>query len=192
MPIDGRWLENDAPQPFDRDADRLVRIAKEVHRRPNEQLCRPHVARLAEQDGAWLDVDRHEGLHADPATLVVRVESALFFANGDHVRDRIEALRTPATRIVVLDAETSPFVDITAAEMLAQLAVTLRRDGIELRIARDIGQFRDVMRSAVPEAFHHEVFRTIDEALTGPAMPPDAPDPLDLKDPKDPKGQEPG
>jgi len=136
------------------------------------RVSRPHVARLAKQDGAWLDVDRHEGLRADPATLVVRVESALFFANGDHVRDRIEALRTPATRIVVLDAETSPFIDITAAEMLAQLAVTLRRDGIELRIARDIGQFRDVMRSAVPEAFHHEVFRTIDEALTSPAVPP--------------------
>ena len=51
---------------------------------------------------------------------------------------------------------------------LAQLAATLRRDGIELRIARDIGQFRDVIRSAVPEAFHHEVFRTIDEALNAP------------------------
>jgi len=136
------------------------------------RVSRPHVARLAKQDGAWLDVDRHDGLRADPGTLVVRVESALFFANGDHVRDRIEALRTPATRMVVLDAETSPFIDITAAEMLAQLAVTLRRDGVELRIARDIGQFRDVMRSAVPEAFHHEVFRTIDQAMTGPPMPP--------------------
>jgi len=72
----------------------------------------------------------------------------------------------------VLDAETSPFIDISAAEMLAQLAETLRRDGIELRIARDIGQFRDVMRSAVPEAFHHEVFRTIDEALDAPPEPP--------------------
>ena len=145
------------------------------------RLSRPHVARLAKQDGAWLDVNRHKGLHADPATLLVRVESALFFANGDHVRDRIESLRTPTTRIVVLDAETSPFIDITAAEMLAQLAVTLRRDGIELRIARDIGQFRDVMRSAVPEAFHHEVFRTIDEALTSPPErpPPDSSNPKD-------------
>jgi MFS superfamily sulfate permease-like transporter len=69
---------------------------------------------------------------------------------------------------VVLDAETSPFIDISAAEMLAQLAAALRRDGIELRIARDIGQFRDVMRSAVPEAFRHEVFHTIDEALEAP------------------------
>ena len=98
----------------------------------------------------------------------VALESGLFFANSDHVRERIEAMRTPQTRIVVLDVETSPFIDISAAEMLAQLASSLARDGIELRIARDIGQFRDVMRSAVPEAFHHDVFRTIDEALNAP------------------------
>src|ERR1700712_640167 len=137
------------------------------------RVSRPHVAGLAKRDGAWLDVERHDDLTADPSKLVVRVESGLFFANSDHVRERIEALRTPATRIVVLDAETSPFIDISAAEMLAQLAASLRRDGIELRIARDIGQFRDVMRSAVPEAFHHEVFHTIDEALAAPAL--DAP-----------------
>ena len=131
-------------------------------------VSRPHVAGLAKRDGAWLDVERHEDLDADPTRLVVRVESGLFFANSDHVRERIEALRTPQTRIVVLDAETSPFIDISAAEMLAQLASSLARDGIELRIARDIGQFRDVMRSAVPEAFHHDVFRTIDEALNAP------------------------
>jgi len=136
------------------------------------RVARPNVAGLAKRDGAWLDVERHDDLQADSEELVVRVESGLFFANCDHVRDRIEALRTPATRIVVLDAETSPFIDISAAEMLAELAGSLRRDGIELRIARDIGQFRDVMRSAVPEAFHREVFRTIDEALTAPAEPP--------------------
>jgi SulP family sulfate permease len=51
--------------------------------------------------------------------LVIRVESALFFANSDHVRDRIEALRTPSTRIVVVGRGNSPFIDISAAEMLA-------------------------------------------------------------------------
>src|SRR4029078_6803752 len=110
----------------------------------------------------------HDDLELNPEVLVIRVESGLFFANSDHVRDRIESLRTASTRIVVLDAETSPFIDISAAEMLAQLAAMLRRDGIELRIARDIGQFRDVMRSAGPEAFHHEGFRTIDEAINAP------------------------
>jgi MFS superfamily sulfate permease-like transporter len=136
------------------------------------RVSRPHVAGLAKSGGAWLDVDPHDDLELNPEVLVIRVESGLFFANSDHVRDRIESLRTSSTRIVVLDAETSPFIDISAAEMLAQLAATLRRDGIELRIARDIGQFRDVMRNAVPEAFHHEVFRTIDEAIQAPPAPP--------------------
>ena len=100
------------------------------------------------------------------------MESGLFFANADHVRERIENLRTPATRTVVIDAETSPFIDITAAKMLVQLAAALRRDGTELRIARDIGQFRDVIRHAVPEAFHHKVFPTIDRALAAPPEKP--------------------
>src|SRR4051812_13207369 len=43
--------------------------------------------------------------------------------------------------------------------MLAQLAARLRQDGIELRIARDIGQFRDVIDPAVPGDFSHSVFR---------------------------------
>jgi sulfate permease, SulP family len=75
-------------------------------------------------------------------------------------------LRTRETRVVVLDAETSPFIDVTAAQMLAQLAAALRQDGIELRIARDIGQFRDVMHTAVPGDFRRSVFRTVDEALS--------------------------
>jgi anti-anti-sigma regulatory factor len=68
----------------------------------------------------------------------------------------------------VLDAETSPFIDITAAKMLVQLAAALRKEGTELRIAKDIGQFQDVIRNAVPEAFNNKVFPTIDEALENP------------------------
>ena len=134
------------------------------------RVSRPHVAGLAKRDGAWLDVERHEDLDARPDQVWwsgwnrdCSSPTATMSGSGSRRCGHRQ------TRIVVLDAETSPFIDISAAEMLAQLAETLRRDGIELRIARDIGQFRDVMRSAVPEAFHHEVFRTIDEALDAPA-----------------------
>ena len=48
---------------------------------------------------------------------MVRDESAPFFGHGDHVRDRIEALRTQATRVVVLTQKASSFIDITAAEI---------------------------------------------------------------------------
>jgi len=129
------------------------------------RVSRPHIAQLARSGGAWLDVDRGGGHHPDPHCVVVRVEAGLFFANSDHVRARIEHLCTPETRVVVLDAQTSPFIDITAAQMLAQLAESLRRHGIDLRIARDIGQVRDVMRTAVPEAFRDGAFRTVDDAL---------------------------
>lgn len=136
------------------------------------RVSRPHVAQLARQDTTWLDVDRHPDLRPDPAVLVVRVEAGLFFANSDHVRDRIQARCTSATRVVVLDAETSPFIDITAASMLAGLANTLHRQGIELRIARDIGQFRDVLGRVVPETFQDRAFPTIDSAISGPGRPP--------------------
>ncbi|WP_181779147.1 SulP family inorganic anion transporter [Pseudonocardia pini] len=129
------------------------------------RVSRPHVAQLVKVGDAWVDVDRHAGRPTDPRSVVVRVEAGLFFANSDHVRARIDSVRTAETRVVVLDAETSPFVDITAAQMLVQLADSLRRDGIDLRIARDIGQVRDVMRTAAPDAFRRNVFETVDEAL---------------------------
>jgi sulfate permease, SulP family len=102
------------------------------------RVSRPHIAQLAESSGAWLDVDRHPGLAADPAVLVVRVEAGLFFANSDHVRDRIQSLLTPATRVVVIDAETAPFVDVTAAQMLSQLAATFVRDAFACRSSPSI------------------------------------------------------
>jgi high affinity sulfate transporter 1 len=106
---------------------------------------RPHVASLVRDDSHWVDSDRNPGLASEPDVLVVRVEAGLYFANADYVRTRIEDLCTDRTRLVVLDAETSPFIDVSAAQMLIQLADTLQRRRIGLRVARDIGQFRDTL-----------------------------------------------
>ena len=46
---------------------------------------------------------------------------------------------------VVLDAETIPNVDITAAQMLAELADNLERRGVSLVMAKEIGQVRDFL-----------------------------------------------
>jgi sulfate permease, SulP family len=125
---------------------------------------RPHIARLAKQGEVWLDTDRHPDLATRPDAVVVRVESGLMFANADHVKSQIEALCTDQTKIVVLDAETSPFVDVSAASMLVELKSTLARRGIDFRIARDIGQVRDTLRKA-GEAPRLEIDATIDDAL---------------------------
>lgn len=109
---------------------------------------RPHVAPVVRSGTLWLDADRHPELTQRPDLVVVRVESGLFFANADYVRGRIEQLCTDATRLVVLDAETSPSIDVTAAAMLADLRDDLGRRHIDFRIARSIGQFGDALGTA--------------------------------------------
>ncbi len=59
-----------------------------------------------------------------------------------------EAAARDDVHAVVLDAETVPYVDVTAAEMLSALAEDLERAGVELVLARDIGSVRDVLRRA--------------------------------------------
>nr|WP_077043958.1 SulP family inorganic anion transporter [Rhodococcus sp. MTM3W5.2] len=126
---------------------------------------RPHVAALAKEGSLWVDAERHPEIATRPDVVVVRVEAGLFFANADHVKDRIEALCTDETRTIVLDAETSPFVDVSAAQMLMQLRDTLGRKGIELRVARDIGQFRDTLKQAAPDGRSIGLYPTVTEAL---------------------------
>ncbi|TCO17203.1 high affinity sulfate transporter 1 [Kribbella steppae] len=114
------------------------------------RASRPHVTRLvrsadAGRPGLWVDADRHPDLHPQQGIVVVRVESGLFFANADHIRDRIRDLAATGATAVVLDGETTPFIDVTAAGMLDQLTRDLAAHGVRLYFARDIGQVRDVL-----------------------------------------------
>lgn len=127
----------------------------------------PHVAVLARgPGGAWLDVERHADLQPDAGVRVLRVESGLYFANADHTRDAVRHAASSGVRAVVLDAQTAPFVDVTATQMLAQTAHDLDAQGIRLAVAHPIGQTRDILRAAATE---HDteihVYPTIDEAV---------------------------
>ncbi len=153
----------------------------------------PHVAELARtanEPYRWTDVERHPGDERQPGIVVLRVEAGLFFANADQVR---VAIRTAAaregTQAVILDAETVPFIDVTAAEMLATLAEELERTDVALLLAHDLGEVRDTLdQTGVSGTLGpHSVFPTIDEAVQsvysrrrstagaarGPAAPPD-------------------
>ena len=117
----------------------------------------PHVAVLApvgvEPGHPWVDVDRHPDYAREPGVLVVRVEAPLMFANADFVRTRVRALAAEVDdlRLVVLDGQTTPSIDVTAAGMLVQLRGDLRRSGAELVLANDVGQVRDVLATAEPD-----------------------------------------
>ena len=86
---------------------------------------------------------------------MVRVEAGLFFANADFVRDQVRAMATEATRVVVVDADTTPSLDVTGAAMLVTLRGDLRHQGAELFLASSIGQFRDVLDTAEGQASSH-------------------------------------
>ena len=69
-------------------------------------------------------------------------------------------------RAVVLDGETVPGIDVTAAAMLTQLHHELHDRGIRFGVARGIGQVRDVL-SASGESDEPVIFPTIDAAVAG-------------------------
>ena len=136
------------------------------------RASRPQVTTLARGtsadggEGRWVDAGRHPGLSGPDGVLVVRVESGMFFANADHVRKEIRARLTPETEAVVLDAETTPAIDVTATDMLVTLAADLQRRGIPLLVAQGIGQMRDVLGHAGhDEHVLQNVFPTVDEAV---------------------------
>jgi sulfate permease, SulP family len=136
------------------------------------RASRPNVAVLGRVPGAtprhWGDVSRHPENEQVPGVVVLRVESGLFFANADHVRQAIRAhAGGEGVRAIVLDAQTVPSVDVTAAAMLEQLRDGLGHQGVALLLAREVGQVRDVLRRSHPEddTSAQHVFPTVEEAV---------------------------
>ena len=112
------------------------------------RASRPNIAVLgqARADGSFQDVERNSDVAAVPGVVIVRIESGLFFANADMVRDTIRAKAAdPNVNAVVLDAQTIPAIDFTAAHMLIALGRDLQRQGKHLVLARQVGQVRDML-----------------------------------------------
>ena len=134
------------------------------------RTSRLHLAPLAPVgDGParpWVDTDRNPDHATLPGVLVVRVEGPLMFANADYVRTSVRALahQTPDLRLVVLDGQSTPSIDVTAAGMLVQLREDVRRLGAELVLADDIGQVRDVLSTAEPTG-EPPMFPSIEAAI---------------------------
>jgi SulP family sulfate permease len=132
----------------------------------------PHVATLGRVPGdpsRYTDVRRNPDNEEIPGVLVLRPESGLFFANADHVRKTVlERAAEANPRVVVLDAATMPFVDVTAITMLRDLAETLHERGVRLVVARDIGVVRDVVERTEGGA-EVQIYPTVQAAVESAA-----------------------
>jgi len=105
-----------------------------------QRLSRPPVGALGREPGgrAWGRLDRHAGWRAPDGALVVRVDGNLLYANANSVKERVLTLAgstQPAPAVLVLDLSTTSDLDVQSADMLGELALQLRRQGIELRLA---------------------------------------------------------
>ena len=125
------------------------------------EAARAPLRRLGEQPGgAFVDLERNPDAREHPATLVVRHDAELFFANVESVTQDVYTAATesePPVRAVVLDLELTYQLDVPAAEALLLLARRLAEAGIPLALARVHGPVVEMLEKiGVVEAVGRE------------------------------------
>jgi MFS superfamily sulfate permease-like transporter len=112
---------------------------------------RPYSAVLGRADGVkgYHDITRYPDARLIPGLVLFRWDAPLFFANAelfhDRVLDAVAASPTPV-RWLVVAAEPVTSVDVTSADMLAELEETLRAAGIELCFAEMKDPVKDKLK----------------------------------------------
>jgi high affinity sulfate transporter 1 len=112
---------------------------------------RPHYAVLGRVDGirGFHDIKRYPEARLVPGLVLFRWDAPLFFANAELFHQRVlEAVAqspTPVQRIIVT-AEPVTSIDVTSADMLAELEQTLRESGIEMRFAEMKDPVKDKLK----------------------------------------------
>ena len=101
---------------------------------------RPHYAVLGRAEGirGYHDMKRYPAARRIPGLVLFRWDAPLFFANAElfhqRVLDAIAESPTPVRRVIIA-AEPVTSIDVTSADMLAELVQSLSDSGIEVRCA---------------------------------------------------------
>ncbi|WDY57299.1 SulP family inorganic anion transporter [Pseudomonas sp. PSKL.D1] len=137
---------------------------------------RPHYAIMGRVDGTrgYHDVQRYPQARRIPGLVLLRWDAPLFFANAEQfqstVLGAVESSPTPVQRVVIA-AEPVTSVDITSADMLADLDRTLEARGVELQFAEMKDPVKDKMKRfglfqhLGAKAFHPTVGAAVDDYL---------------------------
>jgi len=124
-----------------------------------KRASRPRIAVLGRLEGSdrFVDMSRNPGSKQVPGTLVVRIESGLFYFNAENVHSEIldHVRRRGAVNLVIIDLSTSPNIDLGGARMLGQLHEKLTKSGVLLKLAEVHGSARDLLQA---EGLHTRIF----------------------------------
>ncbi len=112
---------------------------------------RPYSAVLGRAEGVkgYHDITRYPDARLIPGLVLFRWDAPLFFANAELFHDRVlDAVATSPTPVhwLVVTAEPVTSVDITSADMLAELDETLHAAGIELCFAEMKDPVKDKLK----------------------------------------------
>jgi high affinity sulfate transporter 1 len=112
---------------------------------------RPHHAVLGRVDGirGYHDIGRYPAARLVPGLVLFRWDAPLFFANAELFHQRVlEAVAQSPTpvRQIIVSAEPVTSVDVTSADVLAELEQALRASGVELRFAEMKDPVKDKLR----------------------------------------------
>jgi high affinity sulfate transporter 1 len=112
---------------------------------------RPHYAVLGRVDGVrgYHDITRYPDARRVPGLVLFRWDAPLFFANAElfhqRVLETIAESPSPVRRIIVA-AEPVTSIDVTSADMLAELEHSLSESGIEMRFAEMKDPVKDKLK----------------------------------------------
>lgn len=117
-----------------------------------ERATFPHVAELRRIPGteAYADREGHPDYEAEEGVLVLRIDASLVFANAHTVKeDVLERIRRSTTpiRLLVLDLEASPMMDLSGADMIDKLSQALEAQKVKLKVVGANASERRLLRS---------------------------------------------
>jgi high affinity sulfate transporter 1 len=137
---------------------------------------RPHSAVLGRAEGVrgYHDLKRYPNARLVPGLVLFRWDAPLFFANAELFMERVKSAvassPTPVKRIIVA-AEPVTSIDVTSADMLAELDQTLRGAQIEWHFAEMKDPVKDKMKrfglfsQIGKDNFHPTVGAAVDDYL---------------------------
>lgn len=137
---------------------------------------RPHHAVLGRVEGVrgYHDVTRYPNARRIPGLVLLRWDAPLFFANAEQFQNQVLAALddspTPVQRLVIAASPVTS-IDVTSADMLAELDKVLEQRGIELQFAEMKDPVKDKMKQFElfeglgESAFHPTVGAAVDAYL---------------------------
>jgi MFS superfamily sulfate permease-like transporter len=117
----------------------------------------------------FVDVSRYPDAQQVPGLLIFRPNGVLFFANANRVHNRLRELvkASGSLRVVIINLEASPEIDVTCLEMLRRLRDELQDLGIHLYFSRVADPVRDLFdRSGFLKELDGRLFRGVNAGVT--------------------------